>query len=180
MRPARPRRPAQTRRPRRRCGPARPGVRPTRRRGAALTEFAVCLPVFTLFLAAILEINHASMVSATLRAAAEKAGRLGVVEGVTTREVRETALELASAAVNSNAIRVLVKDASAFDAGADAAATDYAALPDIELADARARQLFVVRVEVTYSDVSLIPPFLLVDAAGDSRDIHGDAVNRHE
>ena len=143
-------------------------------------EFAVCLPVFTLFLAAILEINHASMVATTLRAAAERAGRFGAIEGVTTAEVRAKALAIAAAAVNSDSVRVYVKDGSAFDAGATAETTDYAALPAIELAQARPRQLFVVRLEVTYADVSLIPPFLLKNADGSPKALHGQAANRHE
>ena len=156
-----------------------PAERPDRR-GAALVEFAVCLPVFTLFLAAVMEINHASMVATTLRAAAEKAGRLGVVEGVTTAEVRAKAMEVAAAAVDAGSVRVLVKDGSAFDAGADAESTNFQALPDAELADARPRQLFVVRLEVTYADVSLIPPFLLTNGDGSPKTLHGQAVNRHE
>ena len=167
-------------RPRPRRPTARRGDARRRRRGAALVEFAVCLPVFTLFLAAILEINHASMVATTLRAAAQKAGRFGVVEGVTTAEVRAKALETASAAVNSDSIRVYVKDGSAFDAGAEGEAADFTTLPDAELASARPRQLFVVRLEVTYADVSLIPPFLLKGADGGPATLHGQAVNRHE
>ena len=143
-------------------------------------EFAVCLPVFTLFLAAILEINHASMVATTLRAAAQKAGRMGVVEGVSTAEVEELALAVAGSAVNSDSVRVYVKDASTFDAGGEAESTDFANLPDLNLTAARPRQLFVVRLEVTYADVSLIPPFLLKNPDGSPKSLHGQAVNRHE
>ena len=158
----------------------RPTRRAGRRVGTALVEFAVCLPVFTLFLAAIMELNHASMVAVTLRAAAQKAGRLGAVEGVTTQEVRAAAMEVASSAVPGDSIRVYVKDASAFDAGARTETTNAAALPSIELAAARPRQLFLVRLEVDYADVSLIPPFLLKNADGGPRVVHGQAVNRHE
>ena len=165
--------------PARRRPPA-PRGRPAPRRGAALAEFAVCLPVFTLFLAAILEINHASMVATTLRAAAQKAGRHGVIEGVTTADVRAMALDVAGAAVNADSVRAYVKDASAFDAGALGEHVDFAALPDLQLSAARPRQLFVVRLEVTYADVSLIPPFLLKNADGSPKRLHGQAVNRHE
>ena len=151
-----------------------------RRRGAALVEFAVCLPLFALFLAAIMEVNHASMTGAAMRAAAQKAGRLGVIEGVSTAEVEALARRTAGAAVPRAAVRVSVKDASAFDAGGDPAALPPDSLPDLELTAARPRQLFLVRVEVTYRDVSLIPPFLLKGPDGAPRVIVGQAVNRHE
>ena len=167
-----------TRPPHRR--PDRRPARGGRRTGAALVEFAVCLPVFTLFLAAIMEVNHASMVAVTLRAAAEKAGRMGAIEGVTTADVEAAAMETASAAVNADSIRVFVKDASAFDAGARTEDTDSAGLPNIELRNARNRQLFLVRLEVNYAEVSLIPPFILKNADGSAKVIHGQAVNRHE
>ena len=143
-------------------------------------EFAVCLPVFALFLAGVVEVNHASMVAATLRSAAQKAGRLGVVEGVSTAEVETLALETAGKAVRAGAVTVRIKDASAFDAGGDAASTNYAALPDLDLTRARPRQLFLVRLEVPYEDVSLIPPMFLRNADGSAKTIHGQAVNRHE
>ncbi|QDT15420.1 hypothetical protein CA12_15050 [Alienimonas californiensis] len=143
-------------------------------------EFAVCLPLFALFLAAILEVNHASMTAATMRAAAEKAGRMGVMEGVSTAEVEALARETAGAAVPNADIRVLVKNAAAFDSGGDPTALSAASLPDIELLSARPRQLFLVRVEVTYQDVSLIPPFLLKGPDGGPKVIYGQAVNRHE
>ena len=140
----------------------------------------MCLPVFTLFLAAIMEINHASMVATTLRAAATRAGREGVVEGVTTAEVRAIAREVIGSAVDAGQVRVLVKDASAFDAGATGETTNFEGLPNIELAAARNRQLFVVRLEVAYEDVSLIPPMFLKNADGTPRTLHGQAVHRHE
>ena len=156
------------------------GRRSARRRGAALTEFAVALPLFGMFLAAILEVNHASMTAATMRAAAEKAGRMGAMEGVTTAEVEALARETANAAVPGGDVRVQVKNAATFDAGGDPNATPISALPPIELASARPRQLFLVRVEVTYEDVSLIPPFLLKGSDGSPKVIFGQAVNRHE
>ncbi|WP_395256655.1 TadE/TadG family type IV pilus assembly protein [Alienimonas sp. DA493] len=143
-------------------------------------EFAVCLPLFALFLAAIMEVNHASMTAATMRAAAEKAGRFGVMEGVSTAEVEALARETAGAAVPGGHVRVLVKNAAAFDAGGDPTSLPATSLPNIELLSARPRQLFLVRVEVTYADVSLIPPFLLKGPDGGPKVIYGQAVNRHE
>ena len=163
--------------------PARRPPRPrpaARRRGAALTEFAVCLPLFGLFLAAILEVNHASMTAAAMRAAAEHAGRLGVMEGVTTAEAEALARQTAGAAVPGADVRVHIKNAAVFDAGGDPAMVPVESLPDIELSAARPRQLFLIRVEVTYQDVSLIPPFILKGSDGGPKVIYGQSVNRHE
>jgi len=143
-------------------------------------EFAIALPLFSLFLAAILEINHASMTAATMRAAAEKAGRYGVMEGVTTAEVEALARETAGAAVPGGNIRVYVKNAAVFDSGGDPTTVSVSSLPNIDLTAARPRQLFLVRVEVTYEDVSLIPPFILKGADGGPKLIFGQSVNRHE
>ena len=169
-----------TLRPRPRRRPPAGSPRARRRAGAALVEFAVCLPVFALFLAALMEINHAYMVAATLRSAAQQAGRLAVVEGVSTSEVVAEAERIAGSAMKADRVRVLVKDASAFDNGADGESVDFASLPDLDLRRARPRQLFVVRLEVPYEDVSLLPPMFLKDADGSPMTVHGQAVNRHE
>ena len=164
--------------------PRRPGDRRSaaapRRRGAALVEFAVCLPLFALFLAALVELMHASMVSAVLRNTAEKAARLGVVEGVTTAEVRTYAEGILRQTLRGDAVTVLIRDGSVYDSGlADMTVDDFAALPAIELAAAAPRQLFIVRLELDYSRVSLIPPVFL-GQDGNSGRLIGQSVMRHE
>ena len=52
-----------------------------------------------------------------------------------------------------------VKDASIFDTpGVDPESIDYASLPNIELADAEPTDMFLVRIEVDYDDVAVLPP----------------------
>ena len=154
----------------------RPFSRLSNRDGTTIVELAVILPVFTVFLAGLMEINHAYLVIATLKGAANKAARLGVADGSSTAEVSDKALEVIGAAINTSNVTVYVKDASVFDApGFDPSGIDYNGLPSIALADAQPRQLFIVRVEVPYNDVALLPPFFIKNAT-----LSGQSVVRHE
>ena len=163
----------------RRTAAGRPAGR-RRRRGAALVEFAVCLPLFALFLAALVELMHASMVSAVLRTAAQKSARLGVVEGVTTAEVRTYAEDIVRQTLRGDAVTIRIRDGSVFDQGVrDVTIADFSALPAIELAGAEPRQLFIVRLELDYGEISLIPPMFLNHADGGGV-LVGQSVMRHE
>ena len=155
--------------------------RSTRRRGASLVELAVVLPVFGIFMAGIIEVNHAYMVNATLREAAQQAARSGVADGVTTDDVKAKARSLLSAAINPAAVTVFVKDGSGFDSGAvDPSTVKYSTLPNIELASAAPRQLYIVRIEVNYEDVALMPPFFVKNQGGTAGRLSGQSVMRHE
>lgn len=146
------------------------------RRGAALVETAVTLPVFFLFVWGLIEFGHAFMVINSINAAATKAARLGIAEGVTTAQVEARLDELLSASVDTTNATVYVKDASMFDApGVDPTGINYSTLPSIELDQAEPRQLFVVRAEVPYNDVAIMPPFWITDVT-----LTGQSVMRHE
>jgi len=147
-----------------------------KRRGAALVEFAVVVPVFGLFLAAMVEFGHVYMVQTTLRGAAKKAARLGIGDGVTSADVSAEATRIVQAACRTDGLTVLIKDAGLFDTSADVPDDlDYADLPNIELNDAESRQLFIVRLELPYDDVALFPPFWV-----DNIRLHSQSVMRHE
>jgi Flp pilus assembly protein TadG len=151
-----------------------------RRSGATVVEMAFVLPVFTIFMAGFMEINHAFMVMQTLRSAAEQGARYGVADGVTTDEVTAKVLQILAPAIDTSAVTLYVKDASEFDkGGATGSGINYATLPDIEVATAAPRQLYVVRAEVDYSAVSLLPPFFVKGAGGPAR-LFGQSVVRHE
>lgn len=139
-------------------------------------EFAVTIPVFALFLVALIEFGHAYMVQTTLRAAAKKAARMGVANGVTTNEVSTEAAKIVSSAVKTNNLTVLIKDASIFDTSdAPTENLNITNLPDIELQDADTRHLFIVRLELPYDEVALFPPFWV-----DNLTLHSQSVMRHE
>lgn len=135
---------------------------PRRRRAATVVEMAVVLPVFAIFLAGLMEVNHAFLVTSTLRSAAEQAARSGVADGVKTADVRAKVNKILSPVIDPSAVTVSVMDGSVFDkAGTDPKTIDYSKLPPVETATAAPRQLYIVRIEVDYSAVSLLPPFFL-------------------
>ena len=157
-------------------------VRSTRRyvnsrtRGTTIVEMAVILPVFLSFLFALFEFSHAYMVVNTINAAAKKAARYGVAEGISTQQVAARTEEILEQAFDTNAVTVLIKDAGVFDTpGTDPSSIDYQNLSNIELNDAEPRQLFLIRVEIPYDEVAIIPPFWIKGAT-----LTGQSVMRHE
>lgn len=147
-----------------------------RRRGAATVEFAIVVPVFGIFLAAIVEFGHAYMVQTTLRGAARQAARLGIGETVSTAQVEQEARRIVSSAVNTDKLNILIKNANLFDTSQTVPEDlKFEDLPDIELSDAQTRQLFIVRLEIPYEDVALFPPFWAKDLT-----LHSQSVMRHE
>lgn len=147
-----------------------------RRRGATVVEMAVVLPVFGIFMAGLMEVGHAYMVMQVLNSAAKQSARLGAVEGKTTNDVMQKAESIFSSAFNPVQATVYVKDGSTFDTpGFDASSVSYTGLPDIELSEAEPQQLFIVRLEVNYDDVSLLPPFWIKNIT-----LSGLSVMRHE
>ena len=144
--------------------------------GATVVETAFVLPVLGIFLAGIMEFGHMYLVTATLNGAAKQASRRGSVEGNTTADVLERAMEVVSSCVDSSKATFYVKDASVFeDVNVDVNTMDYANLPDIELAEAQTTQIFLVRIEVPYDEVALLPPFWVKDFT-----IYGQSMMRHE
>jgi Flp pilus assembly protein TadG len=123
-------------------------------------EFAFVLPVFLLFLFAIFEFGHVLMVTNVLNSAAKDAAHFGSFDGVTTADVLDRIESRYSEAFAPGNATVYVKDASIFeDSGTDAGDVEISSLPDINIENAESRQLFVVRVEVPYEQISLLPPF---------------------
>lgn len=151
------------------------------RRGAAIVEMAFVVPVFAIFMFGIIEVNRAFMVKAVLRSAAEQGARYGVADGVTTAEVSAKVREILGSALPVDEITIYVKDGAEFDdPGLDPATVDYTALPDIEVASCQPRHLYIVRCEVDFAAVSLLPPKFLNNSAGESLLLVGQSVMRHE
>ena len=131
-----------------------------RNRGTTVVELAVVMPVFGLFLAAIMEFGHVYLVIGALNSAAKQSARIGAAEGVTTAEVTARATEIVGSAINVSNATIDVKDGTVFDV--EPVSVDeivYADLPDIELETAESLQMYIVRIEVPYDDVALLPPF---------------------
>ncbi len=146
------------------------------RSGAYIVEFSLVIPVFAVFMVAIMEFGHAYLVIATINAAAKDGARYGAVEGVTTAQVTARVQNLIGSAIPLTNVTVMIKDASVFDVDPlDASTIDYAALPNLDLTLATERQMFLVRVEVPYNDVALLPPFFAKDL-----NLTALSVTRHE
>lgn len=148
----------------------------SQRSGAVLVETALVVSVFAVVMAGVIEFGHVYLVIGTISAAARGGARTGAVEGVTTAEVRAETERLLSGSFNKNFATIQVKDASVFDQpGVDARSIDYSRLPDVEVKNLSTGHLFLVRVEVPYESVAVMPPFW---AKGIT--LRSQAVMRHE
>ena len=148
-----------------------------RRRGATLVEFSIVLPVFLFMVFGIIEYGRLQMTANLLKNACRQASRLGATEGVSTTQAVARATQILGPAMDANDVTILVKDASVFDGDGElpTSSGDYAALPTLELADAEPRQLFLVRADIAYNDIALIPMQWM-----DGMIISGQAIMRHE
>ena len=150
------------------------------RRGTTIVEAAMVLPIFFMFIFTIIEFGHSQLVINMLDASCRRAARYGSTSGVTTADVRTQVENLVGTVVDTNKVTIIVKDASVFDTGGTlpSSSEDFHALPDVEVANLEPRDLFLVRVEVQYSDVALISlPFL---ASLENAVLVGEAFTRHE
>ena len=132
------------------------------RRGTAIVETAFVLPVFLLLLFAMLEFSHALMVKNVLRGACRSAARMASTGGLSTTDIESYVKQMVGSAISADNVLVFVKDASSFDQGGAVSSSGAAmeSLPDMDLANAESRALFMVRARVNYIDAALVPmPF---------------------
>jgi Flp pilus assembly protein TadG len=146
------------------------------RRGTSAVEVALTLPIFIMFLAALMEFGHVFMVSHMLKAAAKSGARYGSTPGVTTADVEARVQQIVASAINVNKATVLVKDAAVFDtSGVSPTTINYNTLPAIELSSTDQGHIYVVQVSVPYNQVALLPPFWVKN-----RTVKGQSAMRHE
>lgn len=148
------------------------------RKGTTLVETAVVLPIFFTFIFAFIEFGHCFMTIHTMNSAARRAARLGVGEEKTTSQVVARAKEILDAAIDADHENVViwVKDASAFDdPNVDASSINYSSLPDVELSTLESESLFVVRIQVPYSEIGILGPRWIT-----SLNLYGQSVMRKE
>ncbi|PQO32103.1 pilus assembly protein [Bremerella cremea] len=148
-----------------------------KRTGATIVETAIVMPVFFMFVFAIIEFGHAIMINNVMKNACRTAARWGSATGATTAEVEQYARDRMGGAVDTTLVNLQIKDASQFDTGGDPPTTldDFNNMPDIELEDAEPRQLFMVRASIRYGDASLIPQPWLGNVL-----LSGETFTRHE
>lgn len=133
------------------------------RDGTTTVEAAFVLPVFFLFVFAIIEFGHTHLVHNMMNSACRNAARLGAVEGTTTAQVVGRVNQTMAAAIPTAAVDIFVKDASDYDSGGTppTSGAGVEGLNDIEVAGAEPRQMFVVRATVPYNEVALIPAWFM-------------------
>lgn len=146
------------------------------RRGTTAVETAVVLPIFFFIVFAIIEFGHAQMVNNMLNSACRNGARTGSVEGTTTSTVLAQVNQTMSSVINTASMNVIVKDASIYDSGTpptDGSGLD--SLPDIELADIEPRQMFLVRAQIPYNEIALVPMSFMEEVV-----LESNSFMRHE
>lgn len=134
------------------------------------------MPVFGLFLVGIMEFGHAYLVIGSLNAASRAGARVGAVEGATTADVQAAVNRILNSAFKPGTATIMIKNAGVFDeASVDPGTLKYNELPNANVDQLEAGDLFIVRVEVPYNSVALLPPFYAKDLT-----LKSQAVMRHE
>lgn len=157
-------------------------LRKTRRQsdrsGTTIVETAVVLPIFFTLIFAFIEFGHCFMSIHAMNSAARRAARIGVGEDATTAQVVQVAKDVLGSAIDveQSSIVVMVKDASVFDDPAmDVDDIDYSQLDDVNIEDLDPRELFIVRIQVPYSDVGILGPRWVTNL-----NMYGQSVMRKE
>jgi Flp pilus assembly protein TadG len=150
--------------------------------GTTLVETALVLPVFLAFVLGLMELSHAYLVTNVMRAACREAARLGSVSGTTSAQVKQKALDMMGSVCKASLVTVYVKDASTFDSSGTPpqTATQLEAMPDLEVANAKSLQLYMVRAKVNYNQIAIVPNIPIIGKFLNNVVIQGQAFTRHE
>lgn len=119
------------------------------RRGAAIVEMALVLPIFFGVVLGIVEFGRAMMVSQMVTNAAREATRLAIIDGSTNNDVETWVEDFLNDSINVAASDVTVTITVDPAPGNDD--------PNDVLADAQARDLVTVDVSVPFDKVSYVP-----------------------
>lgn len=136
------------------------------RKGAALVEMALVLPLFAMIVLGIVEFGRALMVGQLLTTAARDGTRLAVVDGSSNAEVIQAVKDFVQSTVgiDPNAIGVTVTVTPATGNP-----------PAADVADALPRDLCQVTVQIPFDQVSLTVSNYL-----DGKQLAGHCAMRHE
>jgi Flp pilus assembly protein TadG len=147
------------------------------RKGTTTVEVAFVLPVFFTLVFGVIQICHAQMVEYVLKCACRSAARYGSAGTITTAQTEAKLQQILSCAMDPSKVTIFVKNAAEYEDGENLPETvsEFQALPNIELASAEPRQLFLVRATVPYNDVAILS---LPYCSGLT--ISGDSLTRHE
>ena len=137
---------------------------PPDRRGAAIVEMAIVLPVFLLVLLGIIEFGRAMMVSQLVTTAARDAGRLAIMGGSSNAEVGQAAKDFLNTTLGVDAgdVTVIISvTASGGGSGGD-------------VANAQQGDMCTIQVQVPFDKVGLIKGDYLAGKL-----LKGDCMMRH-
>ena len=135
-----------------------------KRRGAAMVEMAMVLPIFLLVLLGIIEFGRAMMVSQLITTAARDAGRLAIMGGSSNAEVEQTVKDFLKVTLDVNAADVTVTiTVTASDGGSGG-----------DVVNAQQGDMCTVQVAVPFDKVSLIKGDYL-----DGKSLKGHCTMRH-
>ena len=119
-----------------------------RRRGAALVEMALVLPIFVSVVLGIVEFGRAMMVAQLLTNASREGARMGAMDATTNTEVIDSVKDFVSRSAGVNASHVSVSITVEPAAGNPN--------PSGQVANARTRDLVTVQVQVPFDRVSYV------------------------
>lgn len=125
------------------------------RRGAAIVETAVVLPIFFMIVLGIVEFGRAMMVAQLLTNGAREGARLAALPDATNTSVETAVLDFVESSVGVPRAKVAVMITVTAAAGNPD--------PADNLANARKRDLCNIKVDVGFSDVDYIPGKFLGD-----------------
>lgn len=139
------------------------------RRGAAMVEMALVLPLFVMLVLGIIEFGRAMMIANLVTNAAREGARMAVLDGSTNADVTSTIRTFLRSAISS----------SLSDSDMPVTITITAAPgntnPANNLANANSRDLVTVRVQLPFNKVALVPG----DYLG-GKQLTGQSAMRHE
>lgn len=152
-------------------------VRRRRASGTTVVETAIILPVFVTFLFGLIAYGHVQMISNMLKGATRTAARYGATEGITSAQAIDRVKQIMAGGMDNSKVTVVVKDASAYDNGSAFPSTISAinGLPNLQLTNAKTRQLFCVSATVNYNSIALLPVSWLT-----GKQLHAQSYMRHE
>ena len=119
--------------------------------GAAMVEMALVLPLFLMLILGIIEFGRAMMVANLVTNAAREGARMAVLDGSTNTEVNN--------AVESFLQGAIGQGVSAADIDVTITVTPAAGNPNPanNVANAIARDLITIKVQIPFNKVALIP-----------------------
>lgn len=133
------------------------------RRGAALVEMAVCLPVFLTVMLGMIELGRAIMVGQLVTNAAREGARLAIVDGSTNSQVSDAVKSFltGAAGVSSGDVTVTI--------------TVSGSTSGNQVSSAAPRDLVTVNVSIPFSKVSYLPAKYMA-----GKELTGTSAMRHE